>query len=370
MEVVLIKKKQNYSKVHLSATDYSSLKQSKYSNLNGNWLNKAMIKVSVIVPVFNGEKYLKPCLYSIARQTIDDMEIIIVENGSTDKSPQIIEKFLKKWSDKRQIVFLQEPQQGNAYARNAGIRYAQGKYLAFVDQDDYIQKDFLEYMHNKAEKSDADVLVSGYRSINEHGHVTRKMVLTEDYWSPFRMTAPWGKLYKRDLIERNKIRFLTVSKGEDVYFSFNAYNCAKRLLSVPEIGYNWFANKNSLSHTEHRHIDAENSIIPLFDKLQNSLYPLKYIQKEYLEYFFIKTIVHETFFCARGKTLEVAYGYFNQMENWIDHYYPENENNEYLGVLTPKGEDIKRRVFVMCFWKLKKWHKVKKCLDLYTKIFK
>ncbi|SDA79106.1 Glycosyltransferase involved in cell wall bisynthesis [Butyrivibrio sp. INlla18] len=326
------------------------------------------IKISVIVPVFNGERYLGACLKSLLNQTLDGIEIIVVDNGSTDNSLAVVEELIDKWADKRKIYFIQESKQGNSYARNLGMKHAQGEYIAFSDQDDHVERDFFERMYGRAKELDADVLVSGYQSVDSNGNTKRIMKLTDDYWSPFRMTAPWGKLYKRELIEEHEISFLPVNKGEDVYFSFNAYNQAERLFSVPIVGYSWFSNSESLSHTQHRQINENNSILPLFDKLQESLYPLKTIKKEYLEYFFIKTIAHETMFCARGKPIDVAYAYFEEMCKWIDENYPENERNSNLSFFTPVGEEFKRRIFITWFWHMKKKGTIKRFLSLYVKI--
>ena len=330
---------------------------------------KAVMKISVIIPVFNGEKYLHGCLYSIANQTIDDIEIIVVDNCSTDSSRQIIEDFINKWSHKRKIIFLTENRQGNSYARNTGISVATGEYIAFADQDDYVKKRFLEYMYIEAKRTDADVITSGYEAIYSNGMTKRIMRLKDREWSPYRMVSPWGKLYKKKLIDDNDIFFLSVNKGEDVYFVMNAYNNAKNVSIVSAVGYRWFSNTESFSHTEHRKINPENSIIPLFDVLEQSLYPLKGIKRDYLEYFYIKTIVHEAVFCARGKSVSVAYGYFKELEDWIDKHYPNNESNKYVSPMLPHGEEIKRRIFVSWFWKQKKKGKVKKFLDLYTRFF-
>ena len=328
---------------------------------------RAVIKISVIVPVYNGEKYLKSCLESIAGQSLDALEIIVVDNGSTDCSAAVIHQFMDEWEARRKILFIKEEQQGNAFARNIGMRAATGEFLAFVDQDDSMDREFLEQMYAQAQALKADVLAAGCRAVNLRGATTRMLRLTDDPWSPFRMVAPWAKLYKRTLIEDHHLQFLPVNKGEDVYFVFHAYNCASRLRTVPLTGYRWLANPESFSHTEHRKIDRRNSILPLFDALQESLFPLQNIERDFLEYFYIKTIVHETMFCAGGKSFEAAYGYYSQLREWIDRNYPDNEHNRYVGIMTPGGEELKRRIFVAWVWHMKKRGSVGTFLRLYTR---
>ena len=106
-----------------------------------------MPKISVIVPVYNVEKYLRECLDSIVNQTLQDIEIICINDGSTDGSAVILEEYAAK--DKR-IKILNQENKGAGEARNAGINSAQGKYLAFIDGDDFYCTDFCEKMHNKA----------------------------------------------------------------------------------------------------------------------------------------------------------------------------------------------------------------------------
>ena len=329
-----------------------------------------MVKVSIIVPVFNGERFLEKCLDSVVKQSLIDIEIIIVDNGSTDQSGKIIESFINKWFPELKIIYLHETRRGNSFARNTGMHHALGEYITFVDQDDFLHKDFLAYMYNKALETDADVVVAGYRLVRSDGTTIRNVKLTNSEWAPYRVVAPWGKIFKRSLIEKKAISFLPVNKGEDVYFVLNAYNSTEKVYTVPITGYNWLANSDSFSHTAHRQIDEENSILPLFDKLQDSLYPLKNIKVDILEYFLIKAVVHETFFCAKGKGIELAYGYYEQLQKWMDIYYPNNEHNKYVGLFTPRGEDLIRRIFVSCVWHMKKRNKIKEILKLYVSVFK
>ena len=112
-----------------------------------------MPKVSVIVPVYNVEEYLERCLDSLVNQTLKDIEIIIVNDGSTDGSKEIIQKYLNKYKN---IVYLEKENGGLSSARNYGIPYAKGEYIGFVDSDDYVELTMYEKMYNKAieEKSD------------------------------------------------------------------------------------------------------------------------------------------------------------------------------------------------------------------------
>jgi hypothetical protein len=163
---------------------------------------------------------------------------------------------------------------------------------------------------------------------------------------------------------------LPVNKGEDVFFVLNAYNRAKRIDISFIVGYKWVYNKKSLSHTEHKHIDQKNSIISLYDELQSSLYPLGSVEYDLLEYLLIKLTVHEVLFCSREETYQSVCKYYDELVDWIDSYYPQNESNRLLGAFSPKGEEIKRCIFVAFFWKMKRYKAAKRFIYLYKKIFK
>ena len=125
------------------------------------------IKVSVIVPVFNVESYLNESLDSILNQTLKDIEIICINDGSTDNSLDILETYSKK--DKR-IKIISKENEGQGVARNVGLDNAQGEYISFVDSDDFIKRDMLEKLYNKAENNDLDLVMCKVSSFDNETH--------------------------------------------------------------------------------------------------------------------------------------------------------------------------------------------------------
>jgi glycosyltransferase involved in cell wall biosynthesis len=124
--------------------------------------------VSVIVPVYNSEKYLETCLNSLEKQTLDSIEFIVIDDGSTDKSYEIMQKYAKK--DKRFKIYSKE-NEGVGKTRNLGIKLAKGEYIGFVDSDDYVSNDYFGELYNVAKKYDADVSITSnviYVKGNEH----------------------------------------------------------------------------------------------------------------------------------------------------------------------------------------------------------
>ena len=169
-----------------------------------------MVKVSVIIPVYNSEKYLNKCLDSLVNQTLRDIEIIIVNDGSTDNSEKIIKCYL---NDSRINYFAQE-NQGQAAARNRALKLAKGEYISFVDSDDYVDLNMLEELYNAA-NSMYDIVVCDFyqtylngENIDEYCSILKKsegVISCKDYL--FAGAGPWNKIYKRNFLMDNNFNF-------------------------------------------------------------------------------------------------------------------------------------------------------------------
>lgn len=177
-----------------------------------------MVKLSVIVPVYNAEMYLKKCLESLVSQTLKEIEIILVDDGSTDASSDIMQKYAMEYPGK--VVTVYKENGGQADARNLGMQYCKGEYIGFVDADDYVETDMFEQLYNKAEKEDCDIVICDY--IKEYAS-TQEIVKARLFESNKDMfigglAAPWNKIYRRELIARTKIQFPQVRIYEDTEF--------------------------------------------------------------------------------------------------------------------------------------------------------
>lgn len=223
-----------------------------------------MKKVSVIIPVYNGEKYLRQCLDSVCGQTLEEIEIICVDDGSTDSTIQILEEYQKK--DARIQVFSQENKFAGA-ARNLGKMHATGEYLIFWDSDDFFALDALEKLYAQAVKVQADICVCGG---NKYFNDTKKIVpnisnylitkyipeevfntqTNEDYILNFTTAVPWNKLFRREFIEKINLDFQAIRNGNDIYFTQCAMVLAERVTTVNEgLIYYRVNNEESLTGT-------------------------------------------------------------------------------------------------------------------------
>lgn len=213
---------------------------------------------SVIIPVYNVEKYLRECLDSLVNQTLSDIEIICINDGSTDGSLNILNEYASK--DGRFIVLSQE-NQGQGIARNKGIDIAKGEYISFVDPDDWIELDTFEILYNKFSKTGAEIIQFDYETHHEngkyHGTKTYKRRLKKDFnfviknddiynWHNIFIKeisqmslCIWDKAYKTDFIKKNNIKLAPNKHGEDHIFSIGANLLADKILYLNKSFYHY-----------------------------------------------------------------------------------------------------------------------------------
>lgn len=202
------------------------------------------IKISVIIPVYNVEKYIEQCLESVVNQTLKEIEIIIVNDGTKDNSMKKIERFL---SDKRIIVISKE-NGGLSSARNTGLKIAKGKYIAFVDSDDFIGKTMLEDLYNDSE--DLDIVFSNFcyytgTSIKYPKEISIINFITGgEYFYGYYSTMVWNKIYKNSFLKANNIKFLEGIIHEDDLFTFYTSFFAKKVKYVNKYHYYYRINRN------------------------------------------------------------------------------------------------------------------------------
>ena len=198
-----------------------------------------MKKISVIVPVYNVESQLNRCLESLINQTLDEIEIIIVNDGSTDGSQRIIDNFKEKYPEKIKSYIIKNS--GAAKARNYALEQATGKYVGFVDGDDYVELNMFEELYNKAITEEADISVCGYYRTTqtkciERGTYPYKCFDNNVFDEPslFLNNLPyiWNKLFKRKLIEDGKIRFESLRIFEDLLFTYKLMLRANKITLV------------------------------------------------------------------------------------------------------------------------------------------
>lgn len=199
--------------------------------------------VSVIVPVFNGEKFIEKCVQSVLCQTFTNLQIIVVDDGSTDQTFSILEKL--SYRDSR-LQLLHQENGGVSRARNSGLAAATGEWVLFVDADDMILNDYCETMVRAASNMNVDVLIARPHQSGEDDCIKldEKKKLIEACLSyderrfSYNIDAPWGKLFRLSVVQDNNIRFPEeLTRSEDAYFCMDCYRCAQEIGLLNQFGY-------------------------------------------------------------------------------------------------------------------------------------
>lgn len=210
------------------------------------------MKISIIVPVYNTEKYIDRCLASVLNQTYKDLEIILVDDGSKDNCPKICDEYARKDS---RIKVIHKQNGGLSSSRNAGISIANGEYIGFVDSDDYIDCNMYEILFAQATKNNADVVMATYQEVYSDTPNKNKIEESikvfhneevEQAYLDQKVDSVCVGLYKTSIIKN--IKFIEGRSSEDVPFNFEVFKIAKTFVRLSNELYFYFYNEKSLSN--------------------------------------------------------------------------------------------------------------------------
>lgn len=289
-----------------------------------------MKSISMIVPAYQAERTLARCLDSLVNQTLQDIEIIVVNDGSTDQTREILNTYVAKYSDK--IIAINQENQGVSMARNHALSVATGEYIGFLDSDDYVELDMLNTMYQKAISSnydmvacdviahypDRDVLIPS----NVHDQQEIKGLLIDAY------AVLWNKIFKRDCIK--ELQFKPNVWYEDVLFLYQAYLKLSTVGSVSKTFCHYLQNEGSITYTYND---------KLFDLLSNLDDIIKYYKeqsyydsyKDELEYMYARYALAT--FPKRLSKCKNHQKYHNEMKlvrNRVNRRFPNYKINRYL----------------------------------------
>ena len=246
-----------------------------------------MPKVSVIVPFYNVEGYIEKCLETLVSQTLEDIEIILVNDGSKDKSIEIVNKFLKMYPEK--LVYLEKENGGLSDARNYAINYAKGEYIAFLDSDDYVEKDMYEKMYELAKKENSDMVECNFyweypNKIKEDIGITYNG--KNEMLEKIRVVA-WNKLIKREILISSKVQFPKGYRYEDVEFTYKLIPYIETVSFLKKPCVHYIQRQGSISNSQNERTKE------IFDVLEHVIeyYKEKGIYEKYekeLEYVYIR----------------------------------------------------------------------------------
>lgn len=264
------------------------------------------MKFSVIVPVYNVQKYLKRCLDSVLNQTYKNYEIILIDDGSTDCSGDICDQYEKKYND---VKVIHQENQGLSAARNCGLEAAKGEWIVFVDSDDWIEQDMLRTISEYMKETDADLYGFNTRKVDENNMEAGRLLFSVEnntmyffneeekfdffFYKLMQYKIGWEvcfKVYKKSIIEEKNLRFVSTEKifAEDYLFTFQYMLYVDKIAFLCNIFYNYFQRNDSLLHST-----VKRSILPKLYWLGKIGYRticrehMKYFRKNYQKLYFM-----------------------------------------------------------------------------------
>ncbi len=237
-------------------------------------------KVSIIVPVYNAGEYIQRCMHYLVMQSVKDIEIIVVNDGSTDNSMEYVQKLSK--IDKRIKIINQENKlQGSA--RNNGLNHAKGEYIGFCDADDFVDYEYYETLYNTAKKYNSDIALAEYVRVGTNKFKPRLNIDLEAVYENIidkinickqnKNECPTNKIYRTDFLRKNHILFPEAMYCEDKLFSIKAVYYADKISTAPNVRYYYWENPNST-------VNSKKTIKHIKDKIKAKQDVLAFVKEK------------------------------------------------------------------------------------------
>ena len=286
-----------------------------------------MSDISIIIPAYNAEKYIKKCMDSLMNQTKQELEFVIINDGSTDKTEEII----KSYNDKR-IKYFKNKNHGIGKTRNFGIEKAKSKYIMFLDSDDYLDKRACELMYEKIEAFDLDMVVCDFYKEYDDGRIEEirnphfeNSSLKDNPDIINEYLCPWAKLYKRSLLMNNNIRFVENLKYEDAPFVIETLATAKSIGKVDEcLNYYVIHGNSETTVRDRRCFD----ILKIIDKIRKFTKDKDYL-KEKIDKLTVRMITNYTVQQRVQKDKKVGMEFIDKAFQYLKEEVPDYKKNKY-----------------------------------------
>lgn len=295
--------------------------------------------ISIIVPIYNGEKYLKKCLDSLINQTKEELEFILINDGSTDNT----EKIIKEYKDKR-IKYFKNKNQGIGKTRNFGLSKSTGKYIMFCDSDDYYELNMCELMYEKISKEELDLVICDFYKEYDNNKLEKEELPIfsntnlKNNPSLIRTInlAPWNKIYKRELIIDNNLYFEESLKYEDTPFVAKALGYAKKIGKIDECLNHYIIHEQSETTVRDKRCF---DIFKILDIIRDFYKNDKFL-KEDLDILTVRVITNYTIQQRVQIDSKVGMEFIEEAFEYLKREIPNYKNNKYY----PERSIFKRTI--------------------------
>ena len=321
-------------------------------------------KLSIIVPVYGVEKYIDKCLNSLVKQSLKEIEVIVVNDGTKDNSQKIIDKYVKKYPDKIKSYIKENGGQGSA--RNYGLKKATGEYIGYVDSDDFVEKDMYKKLYNKAKENNYDIVVCGNYNVSEDYQNKNIDAFINNYNTDlenifFGKMAVWNKIYKRDILIKNKLEFKEKVWYEDLAFTLKAIMNSNTFAFIDEPLYDYLIREGSTMNNSNVQrnleiLDAFNDILSYIKHNKKEEYFSK-IEFLAIDHIYISAIVRVLKAEADDKVKRET---INKLIDYMNKKFPNYKNNKYINTLSKNRKIIYKLINIKMYGLINLIFKVKK----------
>lgn len=312
--------------------------------------------ISIIIPVYNVEKYIDRCLSSVINQIYKNIEIIVVNDGSTDNSENICKKYAEE--DKR-IVLTNQSNKGLSAARNAGLEAAKGKYVMFVDSDDYVEENYVFHPYHKLIETDSDIVEFNYRVCYKNGE--KEILINDHEFTVYGIDIlrynlqgrisdrSWNKLYKKELF--NEIKFPEGEIYEEVGTTFLLLKQARSYAFIPDVFYNYRSRNGSIAHDDEKYLNEQ-----LYQQVKNKyefLRDLNGIEKDLDVYYFYSLLEYCNKVCILSDEKDKVKQLCNEIIKLSKTYNPKLSFKQIVCIMAMKTNVYLYRFINIMYAKIK-----------------
>ena len=321
-------------------------------------------KLSIIVPVYGVEKYIDKCLNSLVKQSLKEIEIIVVNDGTKDNSQKIIDKYVKKYPDKIKSYIKENGGQGSA--RNYGLKKATGEYIGYVDSDDFVEKDMYKKLYNKAKENNYDIVVCGNYNVSEDYQNKNIDTFINNYNTDlenifFGKMAVWNKIYKRDILIKNKLEFKEKVWYEDLAFTLKAIMNSNTFAFIDEPLYDYLIREGSTMNNSNvkRNLEILEAFNDILSYIQHNKKEEYFSKIEFLaiDHIYISAIVRVLKAEADDKVKRET---INKLIDYMNKKFPNYKNNKYINTLSKNRKIIYKLINIKMYGLINLIFKVKK----------
>lgn len=323
--------------------------------------------VSIIMPVYNAEEFIERTILNLNEQTYDNIEVIVINDGSKDNTRVVLDKLSQRKDLYIKLRVIHQANMGICHTRNNGLDVANGKYIAFMNHDDFMLPNAIELLVKKAEVENADMVIGGYELVDVEKNVLEQHLLDIfDPWSIFKINAPWGRIFRNDIIQDNEIKFYVTRVNEAFYFNYCYMSCCDKIEVISQVTYQRLFGKSLETHANMSRYSEDRDLFEMLTALMNDMRRENSLPKEYVEYAMMEQVFLYMYYVAPSLSKEDIESLYTRAISWLNTHYPNYKRNRLVRFAKQSHEGLQPSVYVKTMVVLERMHLLKFFLYLYV----